>query len=75
MPNNAKVVLVVADDSGFLGPGIPDLVTEVCPHQDTAQMLREVIQKRRDAYHRAPVAQNGILAPKTPGWRIPAILF
>ena len=25
----------VADDLGFLGPGILDLVTELCPPQDT----------------------------------------
>ena len=26
----------VADDLGFWGRGIPDLVTELCPPQDTA---------------------------------------
>ena len=31
-----QVVVFVADDLGFLGPGIPDLVTELCPSQDTA---------------------------------------
>ena len=29
-----QVVVFVADDLGFLGPGIPDLVTELCPPQD-----------------------------------------
>ena len=31
-----QMVVFVADDLGFLGPGIPDLVTELCPLQDTA---------------------------------------
>ena len=31
-----QVVVFIADDLGFLGPGIPDLVTELCPPQDTA---------------------------------------
>ena len=31
-----QVVVFVADDLGFLGPGNPDLVTELCPPQDTA---------------------------------------
>ena len=41
-----QVVVFVADDLGFLGPGIPDLVTELCPPQDTAQMLRKAIEKK-----------------------------
>ena len=40
------MVVFVADDLGFLGRGIPDLVTELCPPQDTAQMLRKVIEKQ-----------------------------
>ena len=31
-----QMVVLVADDLGFLGRGIPDLVTELCPPQDTA---------------------------------------
>ena len=31
-----QMVVFVADDLGFLWPGIPDLVTELCPPQDTA---------------------------------------
>ena len=31
-----EVVVFVADDLGFLGPGIPDLMTELCPPRDTA---------------------------------------
>ena len=31
-----QVVVFVADDLGFLGPGIPDLMTELCPPRDTA---------------------------------------
>ena len=31
-----QMVVLVADDLGFLRPGIPDLVTELCPPQDTA---------------------------------------
>ena len=31
-----QVVVFVADDLGFLGPGIPDLVTDLCPPRDTA---------------------------------------
>ena len=31
-----QVVVFVADDLGFLGPGIPDLMTKLCPLQDTA---------------------------------------
>ena len=34
--NSAKWWVFVADDLGRLGPGIPDLVTELCPPQDTA---------------------------------------
>ena len=34
--NNAQVVVFIADDLGFLGPGSPDLMTELCPPQDTA---------------------------------------
>ena len=30
------MVVFVADDLGFLGRGIPDLVTDLCPPQDTA---------------------------------------
>ena len=30
-----QVAVFVADDLGFLGPGIPDLVTELRPTQDT----------------------------------------
>ena len=30
-----QVVVFVADDLGFLGPWIPDLVTEFCPPQNT----------------------------------------
>ena len=35
------MVVFVADELGFLGPGIPELVTELCPPQDTAYVLRE----------------------------------
>ena len=31
-----QMVVSIADDLGFLGPGVPDLVTELCPPQDTA---------------------------------------
>ena len=31
-----QVVVFIADDLGFLGPGSPDLMTELCPPQDTA---------------------------------------
>ena len=31
-----QMVVFVADDLGFSGPGIPDLVTELCLPQDTA---------------------------------------
>ena len=31
-----QMVVFVADDLGFLGPGIPDLLTELCPPQNTA---------------------------------------
>ena len=31
-----QMVAFVADDLGFWGPGIPDLVTEFCPLQGTA---------------------------------------
>ena len=41
-----KMVCFVADDVGFSGPGIPDLVTELCPPQDTAYMLRKVTEKK-----------------------------
>ena len=41
-----QVVVFAADDLGFLGPGSPDLVTELCPPQGTAWMLREVIEKK-----------------------------
>ena len=30
------MVVFIADDLGFLGPGSPDLMTELCPLQDTA---------------------------------------
>ena len=33
------MVVFVADDLGFLGPGIPDLLTELCLPRDTTQML------------------------------------
>ena len=44
--SSAKWWVLVADDLGFLGPGIPDLVTELCPPQDSAQKLRKVIDKK-----------------------------
>ena len=31
-----QVVVFIADDLGFLGPGSPDLMTELCPPQDNA---------------------------------------
>ena len=31
-----EVVVFIADDLGFLGPRSPDLMTELCPPQDTA---------------------------------------
>ena len=31
-----QMVVFVADDLGFWGPGILDLITELCPPQDTA---------------------------------------
>ena len=31
-----QVVVFIADDLGFLGPGSPDLMTELCPLQDAA---------------------------------------
>ena len=31
-----KTVVFIVDDLGFFGPGIPDLVTELCPSQNTA---------------------------------------
>ena len=31
-----QVVVFIADDLEFLGPGSPDLMTELCPPQDTA---------------------------------------
>ena len=31
-----QMVVVIADVLGFWGPGILDLVTELCPPQDTA---------------------------------------
>ena len=31
-----QVVVFIADDLGFLGPGSPDLMTELCPPQDAA---------------------------------------
>ena len=31
-----QVVVFLVDDLGFLGLGIPDLVTELCPPQNTA---------------------------------------
>ena len=40
------MVLFVADDLGFWGAKIPDLVTELCAPQDTAKMLRKVIEKK-----------------------------
>ena len=40
------MVVFIADDLGFLGPGIPDLVTELYPPQDTAWMLRNVMEKK-----------------------------
>ena len=36
LPEQCQVVVFVADDLGLLGPGIPDIVTELCPPQDTA---------------------------------------
>ena len=42
---------------GFWGPGIPDLMTELCPPQDDRE-------EGVTLPHRAPVAQNGILGPK-----------
>ena len=41
-----QLVDFVADDLGFVGQRILDLVTELCPPQDTALMLREVIKKK-----------------------------
>ena len=34
--SGAKWWVFIADDLGFLGPGSPDLMTELCPPQDTA---------------------------------------
>ena len=31
-----QMVVVVADELGFLGPGIPNLVIELCPPQNAA---------------------------------------
>ena len=61
-------MVFVADDLGFLGPGIPDLVTELCPPRDTAKMLRKVIEQRRDA---SP--QSTCRAEQKPGPRKPQI--
>ena len=36
MIEQCQMVVFVADDLGFWGPRIPDLVTELCPPQDTA---------------------------------------
>ena len=40
------MVVFVADDLGFLRPGIPDLVTELCPPQDVARMLTKMVEKK-----------------------------
>ena len=40
------MVVFVADGLGFSGPGISDLVTELCPPQNTAYMLRKVIKQK-----------------------------
>ena len=45
-PELPQVVVFIADDSGLLGPGTPDLVTELCQSQDAAEMLRKVIEKK-----------------------------
>ena len=34
--DHCQVVVFIADVLGFLGPGSPDLMTELCPPQDTA---------------------------------------
>ena len=62
------MVVFIADDLGRLGPGIPDLVTELCPSQDTAQVLRKVIEKRRDT---SP--QSTCYAERNPGPAKPQI--
>ena len=36
------MVVFVADDLGVLGPGIPDLVTELCRPQDTYIQIRNL---------------------------------
>ena len=41
-----KMVVFVADDFWVLGPRIPDLAIEICPPQETAQMLTKVIEKK-----------------------------
>ena len=57
----------VADDLGFMGLGIPDLVTELCPPQDTAENTYKSDRARgMTRPHKALVAQNGILGPKNP---------
>ena len=40
------MVVFIPDDLRFLGPGIANLVTELCLPQDTAYMLRKVIEKK-----------------------------
>ena len=36
-----QVVVFIADDLGFLGPGSPDLMTELCPPQE---LLRRALK-------------------------------
>ena len=43
------MVVFVADDLGLLGPGIPDLVTELCPPKTLLRSLEKGSRKRRDA--------------------------
>ena len=36
LAEQCQVVVFIVDDLGFWGPGSPDLMTELCPPQDTA---------------------------------------
>ena len=61
-----QVVVFIADDLGFLGPGSPDLMTELCLPQDTAYMHTKMIEKRRGASPQSTCRAEGNPGPEKP---------
>ena len=59
-------MVFIADDLGFFGPGSPDLMTELCPPQDTAQMHTKTIEKRRGASPQSTCRGKGNPGPEKP---------